>query len=550
MNTYNLFRYLLIAGICIFHIHILNAQETDVILSSIQKEVNRSKSELKIDKLQPPFFISYAVIETKSMNVSASLGSLLNSSQSSRRSGISFLLVGDYDRNNFGARNMFSYPRTICIENDPTGIATAIWQDLDDQYKNAAEGFESKMSTIRQLNIPEEDLAVDDFEKKEPVQMILPTTDYKQDKPYWEEYAKKVSAALQKYPDLTNSSVNVSSNNITRYYYNTENSQYALSEPYYRISLNIEATTQDGQTLMDNFSVVHRALELMPDVETFTKSCEAFTESFLELLDAPMIDDAYCGPVLFESQPLVESIYRFFMNQQALFAVPKPVGGGFMNNLELKMNKKVISRSLSIKSITGLQTYEGLTLEGHYPIDFEGVVPEKEFYLIENGVLKSLLNRRTPTKKVPTSNGHYRLNNSMIPQITPGNILFSSNETFPKADLKNKLIEAAKGEDLDYAYIVRRMSGNSVMTYKVYVDDGREELVRGAVLDGFALNSFKRMVGAASENVAINFSGNSVLTTFVVPDGIIFEELDITKNGNLNLNTPFSIPKPVMTVEY
>jgi len=315
--------------------------------------------------------------------------------------------------------------------------------------------------------------------------------------------------------------------------------------------LNVEATTQDGQTLMDNFSVEHRALELMPDIETFTKSCESFTESFLQLLDAPMIDDAYCGPVLFESQPLVESIYRFFMNQQTLFATPKPIGGGFMNNLELKMNKKVISRSLSIKSITGLQTYDGLTLEGHYPIDFEGVVPEKEFFLIENGVLKSLLNRRTPTKKVPASNGHYRLNiNSMSPQITPGNILFSSNETFPKAELKNKLIEAAKGEDLDYAYIVRRMSGNSVMTYKVYVDDGREELVRGAVLDGFALNSFKRMIGAASENVAINFSGYNALATFVVPDGIIFEELDITKNGNLNLNTPFSIPKPVMTVEY
>jgi len=200
MNTYNLFRYLLIAGICIFQVHILNAQDTDVILSSIQKEVNRSKSELKIDKLQPPFFISYAVIETKYMNVTASLGSLLNSSQSSRRAGNPFLLVGDYDRNNIGPRNMFSYPKTICIENDPTGIATAIWQDLDDQYKNAAEGYEAKMSTIRQLNIPEEDLAVVDFEKKEPVQMILPTTDYKQDKPYWEEFAKKVSPLYRNTP--------------------------------------------------------------------------------------------------------------------------------------------------------------------------------------------------------------------------------------------------------------------------------------------------------------------------------------------------------------
>jgi predicted Zn-dependent protease len=535
-------------GIVVLHIPVLNAQDANVILSSIKKEVDRSKSELMIDKLKSPFFISYAIVDIKSMSASASLGSLLNSSQISRRTGVPFLLVGDYEKNNLGYGDMYRMSRNICLENDPVGIATAIWQDLDDQYKNAAERYEAKMSTIRQLNIPAEDLAVADFEKTKSIQLILPVADYKQDKAYWEEYVKKASAALLKYPALTSSSISANNAINTCFYYDTENSQYVVSEPYYRIGLSVEAITADGQTLNDYFSIEHRLFERMPDVETFTKACETFTANFLKLLDAPMIDDAYCGPVLFESQPLVQSLFNYFMNQQALIARPKPVGGGFMNSLEMKMNKKVISRSLSIKSITGLQTYDGMPLEGYYPIDFEGVVPEPEFFLIENGVLKSLLNRRTPTKKVPNSNGHYRFG-GMMPQVLPGNILLTSNTIVPKADLKKKLIEAAKAEDLDYAFIIRRMSGNTIMAYKVYVEDGREELVRGAKLDGFALNSFKRRLSASGQNVAINIAANSVISTCVVPDGIIFEELDITKDGNINLNTPFSIPKPAVAVK-
>lgn len=563
MKTFKIFRYLMIAGILVSSASRLQAQDTDVILSSIKNEIERNQSELKIDRLQPPFYISYVIVDTKYLNVNASLGSIVTSEENTTRAGVPYLLVGNYERNNGGYIDMNSLTRrrsqrSVCLEDDPTGIATTLWLDLDEDYKNVAERFEGKIATMRQQNINPEDLAVADFEKVKSVNIIQKMTDIKRDKKYWEAYVEKASGALRKYTDLRYSNVSVYIRDCSQYYYNTENSHYAIQAPYCRLQLHVEATTKDGQDLYDNLYIEYGTPEQLPDAETFTKECVAFTESFLELLDAPLFDDAYSGPVLFEDQAAVETIQEKFMNQQALLAKPKPivndivkqyVRGNAMfepNNLEMMMNKKVTSRSLSIKAITGTETYDGVKLEGYYPVDFEGVVPEKEFFLVENGVLRSMLNRRQPTKKIAGSNGHYRFNfHNGSSQIAPGNLLVTSNDTYSKEALKQKLIDAAKEEDLDYCFIVRRMWGNNLnRIYKVYVADGREELIRGAKLDGFTMKSFKRILGAANQNIFRNTANFGAIATYIVPDGILFEELEISHDGGMTLKTPFVVPKP------
>jgi Predicted Zn-dependent proteases and their inactivated homologs len=543
-----------------FSVSMIQAQDTELIISSIKKEVGRSKEGLKIDKLQPPFFISYALVESSHMEINASLGMLLQSINIRQRSGYPMLLVGSYERNNIGLLDFSSSgnPSAVTLESDPVGIATAIWRDMDNQYKNAAEKYETKISVIRQQNMKEEDLAIADYEKVTSVNIIQKPVEQNQDKSYWENYVKKASEALRKFPELTKSNVTVYVRNSMIYYYDTENSRYAVSVPYCRLVLNVEATTEDGHELNDKMQYDFSSSKQLPSLEVFTKECEAFATSFLKLLDAPMLDDSYSGPVLFEDQAVAEIVQSKFMNQQSIFAKAKPVvsdlmrqyyRGGEMfegNNLEMMMNKKIISRSLSLKAITGMSVYEGIPLEGGYPVDFEGVVPEKEFYLVENGVLRSMLNGRIPTKKILGSNGHNRFNfNNMRPQIAPGNILLTSNDTYSKEDLKKKLLDAAKEEDLEYAYIVRRMWGNGVrMIYRIYVDDGREELVRGAVLDDFTIKSFKRILGAANKYYVRNTASFGSLATFIVPDGLLFEELEVRRNGSIELKTPFIVPRP------
>jgi len=286
-------------------------------------------------------------------------------------------------------------------------------------------------------------------------------------------------------------------------------------------------------------------------------------DNLLLIKSAPVVDDAYSGPVLFEGKALYNLLVQVFISNNKLTAAPKmvqlPQSSGFIivngviqsaggqqsgNDFELMLNKKVVSRDLSIKSISGQEFYKGQRLSGYYPVDAEGVVPDKELMLIENGVLRNLLNGRIPTNKIKQSNGHARFDyNTNAYRVAVGNILVTCNQTYSYDELRKKLIEAAKEEDLDYAYVVKDMSGGVHYFYKVYVDDGREELVRGATIsDHASLRPFKRILGASDKEQIDNYGG--IQTTIISPTALLFEEMDVTRISNIEFKKPYIVPKP------
>jgi predicted Zn-dependent protease len=254
--------------------------------------------------------------------------------------------------------------------------------------------------------------------------------------------------------------------------------------------------------------------------------------------------------------PAVERIFRqAFFYSNKLYAAPKQIQQNSNNNyyynennnqqegndFEMMLNKKVISRSISIKSITGEEFYKGQRLNGYYPVDAEGVVPDKELMLIDNGVLRNLLNGRKPTKKIQHSNGHVRSDyNSNNCRVIPGNILISSTQTFSEEELRKKLIEAAKEEDLEYAYIIYDLYLNRIS--KIYVSDGHEEIVRGAQVSDINIKTFKRIIGASDKEQIYSF--DTPQATVIFPDAMLFEEIDITRTPNIEFKKPYIVSKP------
>jgi predicted Zn-dependent protease len=537
------FRYNFLTVALLLCINLLSAQD-NAIISAIKSEVDRNMAELKIDKLRPPFFINYTVVDLKQLYISASEGSILQSAENSQRVGLSNLLVGDYNRNNSNFRQSY-FPRNIVIENDTKGIATAVWEELDRIYKNAAENYEAKVAVIAQQNMEEEELNLPDLEKTTPVTVILEAPKMNMDKTYWENFAKKSSEILKKYPEILNSSVNIGIQDQVIHVYNTENTKLVIPDPYYNVNISLYTITDDGQELRDELYIEHVSFEQMPSLQAFIDTCESFIKYFIELKNAPIITEAYTGPVLFEGMAVAESFQNYFF-QSTLLANRKPVGGGGGNNTEMMKDKKLISRSLTIKSLSGTETYKGKKLDGYFPVDSEGVVPDKELVLVENGVLKNMLNGRTPTKKIRHSNGHARMNtNSMITRVSPGNVLFTSNDTYSPDELKAKLLSAAKEEDLDYAYIVRRFRANGPLSiYRIYVADGREELLRGAILPDFNIRSYKRMLGASNREFFYNTHSFGNFATYIVPESLLFEELEVSRNNNITFKKPFIVPQP------
>src|SRR5208283_2222539 len=144
---------------------------------------------------------------------------------------------------------------------------------------------------------------------------------------------------------------------------------------------------------------------------------------------------------------------------------------------------RVLPDFLSVVDDPTLASFDGKPLLGRYEVDDEGVramrVP-----VIENGKLVNYLLGREPILDFPASNGHGR---ARLPVSSPGpslgNMLVSSSAAVTPEELKKKLLELCQQRDLPYGYYVENMAGGHAprLLYKVWVKDGHQELVRGAV---------------------------------------------------------------------
>ena len=94
-----------------------------------------------------------------------------------------------------------------------------------------------------------------------------------------------------------------------------------------------------------------------------------------------------------------------------------------------------------------LKTYQGSELIGNFDSDAEGVVPKDTLVLVENGILKSLYNGRTPTRNIKGSNGHWRYKfrgGILTSDLGPGVLFITAKEGKPLDKLKKTLSRLLK----------------------------------------------------------------------------------------------------------
>lgn len=120
------------------------APKTSPVLQALQAEMNRSLDHFK--KLsEPPYFLSYEVIETEAGAATGSFGALVSSQPLNRRRTLGIdLRVGSYALDNThpirGA--LLNLPDTISnfalpVDDDPAAIRGMLWYYTDQKYKRA-----------------------------------------------------------------------------------------------------------------------------------------------------------------------------------------------------------------------------------------------------------------------------------------------------------------------------------------------------------------------------------------------------------------------------
>jgi predicted Zn-dependent protease len=512
--------------------------DEEVIFNAIKKEVNRGLEGLKMEGLQRPFFITYTIGDIKQLTVSAANGSLLTSDENVSRSSGSRLLIGDYqctDENFQGSAEGGGYDGSPTLDNDERAIRYTIWKDLDAIYKRAAETYEQKIATIKQLNIPAKDLELPDWDKTPVVQMKdLPRRKLDFNKSRYEEYVKAASAVFNDYPEVLESGVSVQLIDAIAYFYNTEGTEFTYPLSFVYVSGTSSGKTEEGENLSNSFDHVYADTDELPSITQIQAECQTLAKKLIEEINAPKMDESYSGPVLFEGLATTTVFYSNFMwGDVSLVAERKPLtSSGFSyggNGLEEMMNKRITAREITIEDLTGTPEYNGVRLLGYAPIDGQGVVPPEKITLVENGILKTLLSDRVPTPKVPNSNGHSLFTVNLNGSLNTGVFRLSDKRTKSKEELRKELFDRAKEEGSEYAYIVREASGSGAYPtelYQVNIADGSEKRVRSAVINNVDSQIFKKVVAVSNKELIHNtLAGN--LLTIIVPDAILFEEMQI-----------------------
>jgi predicted Zn-dependent protease len=191
---------------------------------------------------------------------------------------------------------------------------------------------------------------------------------------------------------------------------------------------------------------------------------------------------------------------------------------------------RVLPDFLSVVDDPTLATFNGTSLLGSYEVDDEGVRAMR-VEVIEKGKLVNYLLGREPILDFPASNGHGR---ARLPFSSPtpslGNVLVSSSEAISQEELKKKLLELCQQRDLPYGYYVESVTGANAprLLYKVWVKDGHEELVRGAVFGDLDARALRNDLVAAGSDLRIQNRALIVPHSIVSPS-ILFDELEVKR---------------------
>jgi hypothetical protein len=363
--------------------------DDSIIFKALKAEVNRGLDSLKISGLTAPFFIAYTIADSKQLTVVAQQGSLVTSGFNEQRTAGTRLLIGDYNctDENFqgsagGGASGFSGQPTL--ENDEQAIRYTIWQDLDAIYKRAAETYEQKIATIKQLNIPAKDLELPDWDKTPAgtTLAVAPNPQLPADKAHYEAYAKQISAIFNDYPEVLEGVFSLQLCEATAYFYTTEGTQFRYPLFFVYARGVVKGITDEGESLNTGFESLFGSPDELPPVADMQAKCRETAQKFIALLRAPKLKDSYSGPVLFEDEAVPTTVYSNFMfGDVSLIADRKPLtSSGFAyggNDIEEMMNKRITAREITIEDLTGTPEYNGTCLLGYAPIDAQGVVPPK-----------------------------------------------------------------------------------------------------------------------------------------------------------------------------
>ena len=498
----------------------------DPILRALRTEMDRSKTELKLANSPAPYFIGYRVVDIDSWEADAALGGV----RSESRSRIRFLMVqvrlGDYKQDNSSPRGEGAV-EVIPLDSSEQAIRFQVWSATDKAYKQAVEALTAKQAQLKQLTI---DHPVDDFAHAETVQSVQPVVELKVEREPWLKMLRDASGLYTQDPKVQFLESSLSFKAVNRYYVNSEGTVVRGGEELYSLDIGGNTQAEDGMQLERAAEFTAKSTQDLPRAPEFQNQAVQLLATLKQLREAPLADEDYHGPVLLSGDSAA-TVISSLVGENVLGIKPElgqnaRVRGQFASSYKTR----VLPEFLSVVDDPTLSELNGTVLLGHYDVDDEGVTAQS-VPVIEKGILQNYLLGREPVRDFPSSNGHGRASLPLSwPAPALGNLVVRNSDGVTFDELKKKLIALCKDRGLDYGYYAKTMGGPRAprLLYRVWANDGHEELVRGALFGDLDQRSMRSDIVAAGNDLYVDNEIHPVPHSVAAP-AILFDDLEVKR---------------------
>lgn len=570
----------------------------DQTLRAMQDEMARTRARLHTEGLAKPYFVAYRLLDVELRTVTAELGALVSSSTTRNRFMVVEVRMGDYhiDSSNFvtsgGFQGSIGSAGQVGVDGDYNSLRQDLWLATDQAYKQAADQLARKQAFLSSLAKPPE---IDDFSRiPQPVVDIEPHAQPNWTTRNWEDEARQASAVFRQFPEIASGRVTYTLLYTTYYLLTSEGTMLRIPHSVAAIEASVETQAPDGMPLHDFFTTYARQPAELPPVSEVKGRCQRLAQELVALRASPAVTD-YEGPVLFEPEATASLLAQVLGPSLSgarppLSTLPmydqmlEQLGG--RNQWTGRLGQRVLDPTLSLVDDPGQQTFQNQPLLGSYAIDEEGVRAER-VVLVDHGILKGFLMSRRPGPDLTDSNGHGRAAGLGTPTPAISNLFLTGSEAVDPATLRQKFLALCRANHLPWCLVVRSMDNPALaatsrqdfeelmasmttgipngdrmplVVYRIWANDGHEELVRGARLIGLTTRALRSVAAVGDDLRAFNlmqnpgFLGTALapfgaaangLPTTVVAPALLLEDVEVRGPHGGEQRPPLLPPPPI-----
>ena len=526
--------------------------DADQTLRAMRDELARSKArlELKIpntDQPVRPYYIEYRLLDLDVRSVVSEFGALVSSTTVRNRFMNVEARVGNYrlDSSNFVSddsfRGFIGSSGAVGIDRDYDSLRQDLWIATDQAFKEAVEAFSRKRAYLNSLARQSD---IDDFSREEPVMLIQPRLEPDWTARNWEQEAREVSASLRAYPEIQNSRVTYYLMYATEYLMTSEGTEIRTSRSLAAVEAGLNTQAADGMPLHHFYATYAARPADLPGVDAVRKGLNVSAAELLAMRAAPPAQD-YTGPVLFEARAagslLAQALGPAVNGSRpplALLPVFEQIMSSMGGRSEWvgRIGARVLPGNVTLVDDPTAKEFKGQPLLGGFAVDSEGVRPQRVM-LVENGALKNLLMSRRPGPDFDRSNGHARAGFLSEQRPAMSNLYFTAGAAVSKEELRKEFLDKCRQEKLPWCVVVREMDNPALnllrqddfsellaglatgastgdriplVVYRVYPEDGREELVRGGRIVGLSIRALRNIAGIGNDATVFTYMQSQV----------------------------------------